>query len=375
MKIKMNDIFSNVEEIESKWKELLSSIDGKELSAKIIDTIKGYQNNLQNYSKQIQNGSADNAVKIASTLAVYGQSIWNLQKKESGFTNDEIGIINDIKRLSDDLRNTIEGRFIKFNLNEQLIDAPNSDRKSAQDDILIITQLKQDIEVLKDDHEKHDLRHKKLLSENQSKIDGLEGKIDSFSGIIEKKINEADQFYNEGVASLTQKKEEVDKLLGLISGKSIAGNFEQSAVDEKKMADFLRYASISCMLLIIIIIGYSFYESTTTAFKWENSIFRIVLTFLLSVPSAYLAKESAKHREQHYNHLQTALDLKAINPYIASLPIEEQHKIKADIAEKIFATKDFSNVSKEPYPLNTNDLLMELIKKLDFKQPQTQTNK
>ena len=122
------------------------------------------------------------------------------------------------------------------------------------------------------------------------------------------------------------------------------------------------------MVLIVIVIGYTFWETTTEAFKWENAVFRIVLAFLLSVPSAYLARESTKHREQQYNHLQTSLDLKAINPYIASLPEEQQHKIKADIADRIFASRDFSSVGKDPYPINMNEMIMELIKKLDTNQ-------
>ncbi|MFP3670154.1 hypothetical protein SB717_34255, partial [Priestia sp. SIMBA_032] len=58
-------------------------------------------------------------------------------------------------------------------------------------------------------------------------------------------------------------------------------------------------------------------------------------------------------------------DMKAVSPFLASLPEAERHKIKADIASRIFGGKDFSNVSSDSYPINTHEILMELIKKLE----------
>lgn len=120
------------------------------------------------------------------------------------------------------------------------------------------------------------------------------------------------------------------------------------------------------MALIVLVVGYSFWETTNSDFNWQNSIFRIVLAFMLSAPAAYLARESAKHREQQYAHQQTSLDLKAIEPYIASLPEDEQHKIKIEIAGRLFGAKDLSKVSVDPYPANTHEIAMEIIKKLDL---------
>lgn len=66
-------------------------------------------------------------------------------------------------------------------------------------------------------------------------------------------------------------------------------------------------------------------------------------------------------------HLQTSLDLKAIDPYLASLPIEEQHRIKSEMSNRLFATKNFSAVGADPYPINVQDVLVRLIDKLEFK--------
>lgn len=174
--------------------------------------------------------------------------------------------------------------------------------------------------------------------------------------------------YQSSLAELEIKRAQIDDILGHVSGRAIAGDFEKSASDEKSMADWLRYGSLGCMALIVLVVAYSFWETTSPDFNWQKSTFRIVLAFMLSIPAAYLARESAKHREQQYAHQQTSLDLKAIAPYIASLPEDEQHKIKIEIAGRLFAARDFSKVGADPYPVNTHEIMMEIIKKLDFKK-------
>ncbi|GAF52690.1 hypothetical protein [Psychrobacter sp. JCM 18900] len=143
----------------------------------------------------------------------------------------------------------------------------------------------------------------------------------------------------------------------------IVTEYADSADQEKIAADWLRWGSLFCMAIIILIAGYSFWESIHQSFDLSNSLLRLALVFLLSVPAAYLARESTKHRQQQYTHLQTSLDLKAINPYIASLPEEEQHKIKSEIAQRIFAPKDFQSISNESYPINSQEVIMALIAK------------
>lgn len=146
----------------------------------------------------------------------------------------------------------------------------------------------------------------------------------------------------------------------------IAGDYEGSAASEKEAADYLRRGALACMLLIVAILGWALYETTGAVFEWDRFLSKISLVFLLGVPAAYLARESAKHREQQYQHLQTSLDMKAISPFLASMPDEEQHKLKAIIATRIFGGRDFSKVGNDPYPINTHEILMKIIDKVDL---------
>lgn len=193
-------------------------------------------------------------------------------------------------------------------------------------------------------------------------------------GII---VQEASSMAQEGlkevkqahIAQIEALKEVDTKIAGLLSegaSKYIATDFKNSAANEKKAADNLRLGALACMAVIALLLGYSIYETIDAAIVWPQILGRIALVFLLSVPAAYMARESAKHREQQYHHHQTGLDLTAIVPFIAEMPPDEQYKIKGAIAAKLFAGRDFSKTGSDPFPINSHELLIKLIDKFDF---------
>jgi FtsZ-binding cell division protein ZapB len=232
-----------------------------------------------------------------------------------------------------------------------------------------LADMHKQFESLADEHINHDGRIKKLLNENELRIAGLEQSLKGLEEAAQSEIDKITLTYINGLEEIKEKKTQIDDILGVVSGRAIAGDYEKSAAEEKKMADSLRFWSLVCMVVIAGCLIYTLLGHST---DWQQSLFRVTLTFLLSVPAAYLARESAKHREQQYQHLQTSLDLKALSPFVASLPDEEQHKIKIAIASKIFAGRDFSKVGADPFPINTQEIIMELLKKVDVSKTKPQ---
>ncbi|MFJ2280054.1 hypothetical protein ACIOUG_02830 [Pseudomonas sp. NPDC087803] len=216
-----------------------------------------------------------------------------------------------------------------------------------------------------DEYKKHNERTNKQLNENEIRIAELEIRIKQLEADASEEIQKIAEVYAVAVQDIDGKKSEIDEILGHVSGRAIAGDYEKSASDEKLMADWMRWGALACMGLIVLLLAAAVESTIGNNFEWQRFLSRFSLVFLLSVPAAYLARESAKHRLQQYQHLQNSLDMKAVSPFLASLPEVERHKIKADIASRIFGGRDFSNVSSDSYPINTHEILMELIKKLE----------
>ncbi|QOY92851.1 hypothetical protein IM543_14715 [Massilia sp. UMI-21] len=213
---------------------------------------------------------------------------------------------------------------------------------------------------------------RQLVEETKRQASETSALISSYEDQLNASLTEASQSTRQIVEELLEKQKDVDNLVGLVSGKAIAGSYSKSAEQERTMANSMRNASVGLMLLIVGIIAYSLFEMAKPDFKWQTSILRFFFSLALSVPAAYLARESAKHREQHYSHLRISLDLQAITPYLASLPPDEQNKLKIDVANKIFGAAHVNSQTTDSYPLNLNELVLALISKLPSTKPEAQ---
>lgn len=213
------------------------------------------------------------------------------------------------------------------------------------------------------------------IEKNDDRLFELERKINTLiveNNNLEKLLKEQKtmieaEFYN-SLKYLDDKRKEVDDVVGVIAAKSVAGSYENSASEERSSANWLRGFAILFMVVIVGVIGYTLIESVKPEFSIEVAALRISFALILSIPAAYLARESAKHRQQQYTHLQTSLDLKAITPYIASLPSDTQNRLKEEMASRIFSQKNFDHITKETYPINTHEIVMALIEKFDAKE-------
>lgn len=333
------------------------------ISKKLRDGFTSFYHHLDAYSAATERGGIEEIARSANAVAIYGQSIGQSIEQFKDADSHMKSIGEDLLRKSIAYRNLTENSPLEYK--------PMGSYDSKETDLSLANyqSIKNNLKKISNDHIVHDQRIKKLLNESESNAVKLSGKIEKLEREVKNEIEKITSLYKEAQDEINSKKKQIDDILGHVSGRAIAGDFEASSAEEKKMADWLRYTSLGCMAVIVAVVCYSFWETTTAEFQWQKSVFRMVLAVMLSVPAAYLARESAKHREQQYNHLQTSLDLKAISPYIASLPVDEQHKIKIEIASRLFAARDYSKVGADPYPINVHEIVMELIKKLELNKP------
>ncbi|TMN39087.1 hypothetical protein [Pseudoalteromonas sp. S2755] len=215
---------------------------------------------------------------------------------------------------------------------------------------------------IKDDFENY-------TSSKESRILEFEEQLNQAIAKSNKYSHDVSRMLEETAAQVDEKISTIEDLLSVTSQKVIANDFSESAKTEKIAADYTRYGSLAFMTLIVGIVCYTFWDLAKFGLDWQESIFRTVLIFALSVPAAYLSRESTKHRQQQYSFHQTALELTTITPYISSLDLEAQQEIKTAIAHKLFGHRQSEQT--DSFPLNTQEIIIELIKKLDIKNPKS----
>ncbi|MDH3998132.1 MAG: hypothetical protein OET90_04760, partial [Desulfuromonadales bacterium] len=213
---------------------------------------------------------------------------------------------------------------------------------------------------------------RKGFAKDKEKLEGantlLHAQIQALSGKVEEIQEKATEDYNGHVETIQEQEQNVREMLGILSEDVNVGGYQISAAKEEKSANHLRWGAIVFMTLLVALVGFAFWETTLDTYNVEKSISRFVFAAFLSVPAAYFARESSRHRKQQYEFHQTALELATLTPYIGTLPEDMQHKIKIEVAKRFFCSKTPDGATaQESYPINIHELLMSIISKADFK--------
>lgn len=210
------------------------------------------------------------------------------------------------------------------------------------------------------------------VSDINSRVEHLRRELSEISttcknmkSTLEKTFQDADQLIEQKIESLQNKENKAAELLEIISRDAISGSYQKSAAEERKTADKLRQWSLGFMIAMTVVMGITLFQSVQNELSLQTSILRIAIVMILSIPAAYLARESSRHRNLENTHHRISLELKSVDPYLSSLPKEQQDSIKERLANKIFMGGKSEEKTKNEAPINSHEILEKLIEKLN----------
>lgn len=172
------------------------------------------------------------------------------------------------------------------------------------------------------------------------------------------------------------KHQSILELYQLTAGDSVGAGYMKNANAEKEQADNWRLISVGFITLTVIWLLFAYFTNTNQTFNILNVAekhvsekpdntkdsenvelevqtnnsslkahtefpwFKLFLTFSLSGillwGSAYAAQQSTKHRKNEKRTRWFALEIKAIDPFISSMPPAQQSELKRQLSERIF---------------------------------------
>lgn len=202
------------------------------------------------------------------------------------------------------------------------------------------------------------------ISDLRNSIDQLKYNISSLHEDALTESKKAAQVSEDAAEYSQEVHSQINELLGQTASKVLLVDYAHTADAEKTSANIMRRWALICMALAGGVLCFALYESLKSELDWRQAIFKTLAAIALSVPAAYLARESAKHRNQEHINRKISLDLRAIDPYIATLPSEERNSIKSEIASRIFGVQESGNVYSDNYPVNIQELAKLIIEKI-----------
>ncbi len=272
-------------------------------------------------------------------------------------------IIDETIKLKKEISlNTINSKTLFLTLENHIAKNPfmafndKLKSKSKEEDQLIahLTTFTNEFQKkIKSTEEESEERLAAYNNEQEKKIISLGNKL---SLSHKKEIDKSNKY-------LERRIKEINELSGIISASELSNSYEDHAKTEAGKADRLRNISFLFMSFVFVMASYMFFTMPTAVeFKLDYMLSRLGLFFVLSIPAAYLSRESTKHRQQEVKFKQLSLDMKALSPFVAPMPEEQQIKIKTDIANRIFFTdqRQTNSNTTDSSPLDMNQVITSI---------------
>jgi hypothetical protein len=146
--------------------------------------------------------------------------------------------------------------------------------------------------------------------------------------------------YEEAKEDLAKRLKTMDQLFGLLASKALGGGYMRNALKEEKLADGFRNTAVVLMVALGIYLVGAIASMEIKSITPEQAVVRGTGVLFFSFVIGYLIRQSAVHRAQQHRYQRTALDLKAIDPFLADLPLEARQAVKLQLADKIFVPKE-----------------------------------
>lgn len=328
-----------------------------------LNTLNQRLDNILLFTSQLVNIVNEESIEtIRETVTSFRKSVGQqksfLERQQEEFLEKSSSIYDQIE----DFKQKIEDYESKLNLELQKI----QDKYNELHQNFITSQesrSQQFLELKEKFIEEFDEITEDLNNKTQEIISSFREKFDSITeeltSTYESFLEETKQKLADYDSMLESHKKSVEELVGIISTSSISGHFKEVADNKRKAAFWWQIGTIGSFLGTI---AYGFY-----AFIWNNHeidwpglIARFIVTVALGSLTAYTAKQAAYNEAEERKNRKMEIELKTLNPYLASFSPEDQIKLKQQLFPHIFGKEEVA-VSQETTPTsNANSDLVNV---------------
>jgi hypothetical protein len=176
----------------------------------------------------------------------------------------------------------------------------------------------------------------------------------NLAGLVSKYEEKAEQVLKD----IQENKEHVEKLVGVIGNLGVTSGYLRVA-NQARISLWLWQAATIGALTTLSVLAYKTLGKLEDAgghFSWGGFAARALLLVSLGVIAAYSGTQADKLFGEERRNRKLALELEAIGPYLAPLPVEEQNKFRVQIGELSFGRDPEPHVHRKS-PASVADLL------------------
>jgi hypothetical protein len=151
---------------------------------------------------------------------------------------------------------------------------------------------------------------------------------------------------------------DVEKLVGMIGSLGVTSGYQRTANTARKSMWIWQGVAVLALGAVIWFAYKAFLPTMQGDFRWGAFATRVFLTITVGVLAAYAVSQADRFFHMEIKNRKLALELAAIDPFIALLPLDEQFKFKLEVGRRTFAQDESPNAVKpEKSPATTLDVI------------------
>jgi hypothetical protein len=180
----------------------------------------------------------------------------------------------------------------------------------------------------------------------------------------EKNVAALNSQYSDSAAvildQIEQHKQDVEKLVGVIGNLGVTSGYLKTANHARLMTWIWQGVTVAAMGGIIFVAAKAFLPLVQGGFTWESFAGRVFVSLTVGVLAAYAAAQADKHIQVERRNRKLALELEAIGPFLAPLPVDKQEEFRLEMGNRSFG-RDESGLDGKPEksPASMIDILVK----------------
>lgn len=338
----------------------------------LLNSIKNFKQNED--QTQLNNGH-NQATNLVKSSRILPRITTEKQAQEIGKIVDEIskdvfGVIDSFHEKFEESKANHDNIIKKQTELSQQIE---EEKKHVQQQI---SRIDQTINTINQTFQNNEQNRNEQINKNiqeinndyQSEKKQWNNEIEKISRDFNAKVNTEIEKYRklgeDHITELENIKIKASNLFQIIGNIGVTGDFQNNAEKNRKSANIWRVIALVSMLVAVggaIVVVWRF---PSTDLGWQYTALKLITAIAFTVPSAYAARESTKHRELERKYRKMELELSSIDPFIENITQEKREQLKTTIADRIFGQPEYNNEEDEISKNTLFDLLKEIMKRV-----------
>lgn len=141
---------------------------------------------------------------------------------------------------------------------------------------------------------------------------------------------------NDAVDALETMRGKAENLLHVIGSTGMAGEYQKAANTAGALTRWWQIGAALSMLGLILFAILAFVATQGEDINWGGVGARVFVAVAFGILAAYCARQGDRYSDQEVANRRFQLEFSSIDPYVANLPADVQHKLKVELGQRLF---------------------------------------